>query len=164
MLRSLRMKSRIYIETSVVSYLTSLPSRDLIVAAHQEITREWWAHRRNDFTIAISALVIDEASRGDPDASQQRLTALTDIESMMISPEAVTLAEALVARGALPAKARADALHVALAAIWKADYLLTWNCTHIANGEALPLIESTLRDLGHVPPRILTPLEMMGTN
>lgn len=80
------MKSRIYIETSVVSYLTSRPSRDLIVAAHQELTREWWAHRRNAFIIAISALVIDEASRGDPEAAQQRLNALTDIESMMITP------------------------------------------------------------------------------
>ena len=110
----------------------------MIVAAYQEITREWWTHRRSAFNIAVSALVIDEVSCGDPGASQLRLTSLADIESVMITPEAVTLAEALVARGALPAKARAHAVHVALAAIWKADYLLTRNRTHIASGETLP--------------------------
>jgi hypothetical protein len=160
----LRMKARVYIETSVISYLASRPSRDLIVAAHQEITREWWAGRRDAFTISVSTLVVDEAARGDEQAAQLRLNVLAGITSVVIEPEAVTVAEALVSRGALPAKARADALHVALAAIWKADYLLTWNCTHIANGETLPLVEATLRDLGYVPPRILTPLEMMGTN
>ena len=160
----LRMKPRIYVETSVISYLTSRPSRDLIVAAHQEITREWWAVRREAFSIAVSTLVADEASRGDPDAAGARLAALSGIESMIIAPDAVTLAQALVVRGALPKKALADALHVALAALWRADYLLTWNCTHIANGETLPLVESSLRALGHTPPRILTPLEMMGAN
>ena len=149
MLRSTRMKSRIYIETSVISYLTSRPSRDLIVAAHQEITREWWAHRRNAFAIAISALVIDEASRGDPEASQQRLNPLNDIESMMIAPEAVTLAEALVSRGALPATARADAVHVALRRICRnlasrlfADVELHAHCQrrNITAGDALPQV------------------------
>jgi hypothetical protein len=86
------MSPRIYVETSVISYLTSRPSRDLIVAAHQQITREWWAHRREDFTIAVSTLVVEEASRGDPEASQQRLNALVNIESMVITPDAVTLA------------------------------------------------------------------------
>lgn len=158
------MKPRIYVETSVISYLTSRPSRDLIVAAHQEITREWWAVRREAFSIAVSTLVADEASRGDADAAGARLAALAGIESMSIAPDAVTLAQELVVRGALPKKALADALHVALATLWRADYLLTWNCTHIANGETLPLVESSLRALGHTPPRILTPLEMMGAN
>src|SRR5437016_2539333 len=125
------MKPRIYLE-KVPSYLTAWPSRDLVRAAHQQITREWWAHR-GAFELYSSRLVVPECQAGDPQAAADRLAALAGVPLLEPTPDAAALAEALVRGIPLPDRAAADALHIAIAAAHGVDYLLTWNCTHIAN-------------------------------
>ncbi|MBM3884086.1 MAG: type II toxin-antitoxin system VapC family toxin [Verrucomicrobia bacterium] len=156
------MKARLYLETTVPSYLTAWPSRDLIRASHQQITREWWENRRADFQVFISQLVLDEAAAGDPVAARERLTALKELPQLDINDDVAALAEALVAALALPAKAGTDAAHIALAAVHGMHFLLTWNCAHIANAEMSATIGSVCRDHGFTAPVICTPEELMG--
>jgi hypothetical protein len=158
------MKKRVYLETSIVSYLTSRPSRDLVTAANQQISHEWWQRRHTDFELVASRYVWLEAAAGDPVAAGERLAFLEGIAELPFSPEVEALANALCAQGALPLKARLDALHVAAAAVAGVDYLLTWNCTHIANAETLPRIEQVCREQGFEPPRISTPPELLGSD
>ncbi len=127
------MKSKVYIETSIISYLVNRPSRDLILAAHQQVTHEWWNNRRPKFDLYASQAVMDEASEGDEEAAQLRLKVLRGIPLLELRVEALDLAEMIVRHKALPKKASQDALHIAVAAIYGMDYLLTWNCKHIAN-------------------------------
>ncbi len=118
-------KKTIYLETSVVSYLANRPSRDLIVAAHQTVTREWWERRRLDFTLFVSEPVLDEAGGGDPDAAAQRLTVVDDIDVLQVTDAAIDLAERLLRSGAIPKEAAIDALHVALACVNGIHYSLS---------------------------------------
>jgi len=90
------MKSKLYLETTVPSYLTARPSRDLIVAAHQQITLEWWEIRRHNFEIFISQFVIDEARQGDEEASQRRLEILSDFDLLDITDDVTDLASAIL--------------------------------------------------------------------
>lgn len=122
------MQPKVYLETSVISYLTAWSSRDLIKAAHQEITREWWQGRTR-FELYVSQIVLREASGGDPEAARRRLESIDGIPELIASPEASELAQQLIAQGSLPAKAAVDALHIAIAVVNGIDYLLTWNCT-----------------------------------
>jgi predicted nucleic acid-binding protein len=154
------MKSSIYVETSVVSYLTARPSRDLLRAAHQEVTYEWWMGR-DAYSLYISQLVLDEAAAGDSGAATQRLEALRDLPLLEITPEATGLARQLLRAAALPSKAAGDALHIALSAVHGINYLLTWNCSHIANATMRPRIEGICRANGFEPPIICTPLELV---
>src|SRR5262245_38607175 len=121
------MKPRIYLETTVVSYLTAWPSRDLVTAAHQEITREWWQVHRDDFSLFVSQVVVQEASQGDSDAAAQRLASLKDVPILEVTEAAESFATRLLAQIPLPAKAAIDALHISLAVVHNMDYLLTWN-------------------------------------
>ena len=155
------MKQRVYVETSVVSYLASQPSRDLIVAAHQELTREWWEERSGLFELVISELVEQEAGRGDADASRARLAAIAGIAILAMSDEAVSIAEHLVGSGPIPREAAADALHIAVAAVNGIDYLLTCNCKHLANASLRVQIAALLEDAGYACPVICTPEELM---
>lgn len=149
----------LYIETSIIGYLTAR-SDDLIFAARQELTRRWWRDQRSRYEILVSELVIDEVSAGDPNAAAERLAYLEGIEILDSSSESVlSVAEELLKASALPDKARADALHIACAAIHRVEYLLTWNNRHIANADRLPVVYRTLRDLGHALPLIVTPEE-----
>jgi predicted nucleic acid-binding protein len=153
------MKPRVYIETTIPSYLAAWPSRDLVRAAHQQITREWWALRGN-YELYSSRLVELECQAGDPQAAADRLTALTGIPLLEQTAEAASLAEALLREVPLPDKAVSDALHIATAAVHGLDYLLTWNCTHIANVTFRPRIEAVCRAAGYEPPLICTPEEL----
>lgn len=153
------MKPRLYVETSIVSYLTALPSRDLVRAAHQQVTREWWVTRAR-FDLYISQFVIDEASAGDESAAADRLAALRDATLLDTTPEAVSLARELIRMGDLPAKTVVDAFHIAIAAVQGMDYLLSWNCRHIANAMMRGRIEATCRSRGVEPPTICTPIEL----
>jgi predicted nucleic acid-binding protein len=148
-----------YIETTIVSYLTAWPSRDLVRAAHQQVTREWWA-TRSSFELFISQFVLDEAAAGDAKAAAERLDALRDVALLDVTEEAIVLAGDLVAGGGLPTNARVDALHVAMAAVHGMDFLLTWNCKHIANAATRGTIENLCRAAGFEPPIICTPLEL----
>ncbi|KYF93769.1 DNA-binding protein [Sorangium cellulosum] len=154
------MKPSVYMETSIVSYLTARPSRDLVRAAHQEVTGEWWAGR-DAYDLYISQLVVDEASAGDPGAAALRLQALGDLPLLELTPEAVGLARQLLHAAALPSKAAGDAVHIALSAAHGMRYLLTWNCAHIANATMRPKIEEICRAGGFEPPVICTPLELV---
>lgn len=153
------MKPKAYIETSIVSYLTAWQSRDLVLAAHQQVTRDWWASRGN-FELFASQFVFDEAAAGDEDAAVSRLAALAETAVLEVTEDAILLAEKLIAGGGLPSHARVDALHVAMAAVHGMDYLLTWNCRHIANATLRGKIEELCRDVGFEPPTICTPLEL----
>jgi hypothetical protein len=155
------MMERVYIETTFVSYLTARPSRDLIVAGHQQITHDWWDTRGGDFELCVSQLVLEEAGDGDPQAAQERLDVLATMTTLEIKEEAVELAEELVRSGALPAKTGNDALHIAIAAIHRVPYLLTWNCRHMANATMRAQIESVCASKGFKAPIICTPEEMM---
>jgi hypothetical protein len=153
------MKPRIYLETTIPSYLTAWPSRDLVRAAHQQITREWWA-RRGAFELYASRLVVQECQAGDPQAAADRLAAPAGVPLLEQTPEAASLAEALLRGVPLPEQAASDALHIAITAVHGLDYLLTWNCTHIANVTLRPRIEAVCRAAGYEPPLICTPEEL----
>lgn len=151
----------IYIETSVVSYLTARSSQDEIISACQRITRSWWDNGRTAATCFISPYVIEEASGGDPKAAEERLAALRPIAVLPGAPEIPELAEFLLLGGGLPAKARVDALHVACAAYHDIKVLLTWNCAHIANPALLPVMRGLCAAKGYTLPEMVTPFELM---
>ena len=155
------MNRSVYIETSVVSYLTARPSQDSIIAACQQITRLWWDAGRVAGTAYISPYVIEEASNGDPEAAEQRLAALRPITVLPVNQEIPELAEFLLLGGGLPAKARIDALHIACAAYHRIQVLLTWNCTHIANPAQAPVLRGLCAARGFTLPELVTPFELM---
>jgi predicted nucleic acid-binding protein len=154
-------KPSVYIETSVVSYLTSRPSNDVRIAACQSITADWWDNRRKDFDLFVSELVVIEATRGNEEAAARRLAVIANIPGLRLSEPAKALAEVFLREGSLPPKASVDALHIAAAATNGIDYLLTWNCTHIANAIIRPKLEAVCRRNGFEPPIICTPSELL---
>lgn len=154
------MKSKVYLETTIVGYLVASLSQDIVQAAHQQVTREWWA-RRERFDLFVSRPVLAEARRGDAAAAARRLDALAGIPVLALSRGATTLATTLIRTGALPTKARIDALHVAAAAVNGMDYLVTWNLRHLANAAIRVKIEDVCRKAGIRPPMICTPEELM---
>ena len=151
-----------YLETTIVSYLAAQPSRDLIVSANQQITREWWEGRRRQFDVYISRLVVEECSGGDADAARRRMAIIADLPSLKVTDRVAALASALVREKAIPRSSSADALHIAVAAVHGIEYLLTWNMAHILNAELRPRIEATCRQEGFEPPVLCTPAELMG--
>jgi predicted nucleic acid-binding protein len=157
------MPNRVYIETTIASYLTARPSRDVVIAGHQQTTHEWWNGRRQSYELCVSEVVLEEAALGDPEAAQQRLEILSSMSLLQIAPEALSLAEALVQAGALPKQAAHDALHIAVAAVNGIPYLMTWNCRHLANATMRPVIESVCAAKGFKAPIICTPEELLGT-
>jgi predicted nucleic acid-binding protein len=155
-------KSRLYVETTIPSYLTSWPSRDLVVAGHQQITREWWEKRRDNFQLYISQLVVDEAGAGDPVAARKRLKVLEGLPLLDITPEVAEVASSILSSGKVPRKAATDAAHIAIAAVHGMDFLVTWNCVHIANAVIAKSLVSICREHGYECPVICTPEELMG--
>ena len=154
------MKSKVYLETTIVSYLVASATQDIVQAAHQEVTREWWA-RRERFDLFVSRPVLAEAGRGDTAAAARRLEALAGIPVLSVSRGVTTLANTLIRTGTLPPKARLDAVHVATAAVNGMDYLTTWNLRHLANAAIRGKIEEVCRKAGIQPPIICTPEELM---
>jgi len=155
---------KIYIETSIISYLTARPSSNLIAAAWQKETLDWWETQRNRFDLYISNIVMEEAGRGDFAAASRRLDVLASIPILPLNEAVVVLSKALIQEGGLPTKALDDALHIALSAVHGMDYLLTWNCRHIDNAEKKPMIRRICQNYGFVCPEIATPIELMGVN
>ena len=154
-------KPSVYVETSIVSYLTARPSRDLIIAAQRVMTREWWRAARDRFVLVASELVLPEVAEGDTDAARARLTALDMITRLDTTEDATALTRRLLGLGAFPREATADAAHVSVAATNKIDYLLTWNLRRIASAAARSRIERACRQSGYKPPVICTPNEFM---
>jgi len=155
------MAERAYIETTVVSYLTARPSRDVVIAGHQQVTHEWWDTCRANYELCVSQLVLDEAGAGDAQAAQERLLVLQPMLVLETTAEALELAKELLQAGALPAMAADDALHIAVAATKAILYLLTWNCRHLANAVMRPVIETVCKAKGFKAPIICTPEELL---
>jgi len=154
-------RGNIYVETTVFSYLAARPSRDLRVAAHQQVTAEWWDSRRHEFELFISQLVVEEASAGDPGAASRRGEYLEDLTLLELSTIALALTERLLGDGAVPTAATEDALHIAVAAVHGMQYLMTWNCKHIANAATRSRIEVVCNEAGYDMPVICTPEELL---
>jgi hypothetical protein len=157
------MAQRVYLETTIPSYLTAWPSRDLIIAGHQQLTKEWWQTRRSEFDLFIPQFVLDEASAGDPQAAQERLVVLNPLPLLDISEAVLQLASAILESGVIPAKAARDAAHIAISAVHEIDFLLTWNCAHIANAQIVKKVQSICLQHRFPCPLICTPEELMGT-
>ncbi len=156
------MARSVYIETTIVSYLTAWPSRDLVRAAQQQVTRDWWNIERPKFDLYTSELVLIEAVAGDADAAAQRLAVLRDLPLLDTTERALDVADALLAAAVLPAVAERDAQHVGVAAVHGIDFLLTWNCRHLANAMLRDKIEEVCESAGLRPPAICTPDELLG--
>ena len=155
------MAERVYIETTVVSYLTARPNRDVVIAGHQQVTHEWWDTRRAGYELCVSQLVLDEALAGDAQAAHERLVILRPMLVLETTADALALAKELLQAGALPVKAADDALHIAVAATKAVPYLLTWNCRHLANAAMRPVIEAVCKAQGFEAPIICTPEELL---
>ena len=152
----------VYIETSVVSFLVSSPSRLVETAWRQKLTRDWWRLRRPLFHCVTSDAVLAEAREGDATQSRLRLEVLAGLTTLRVNAAAETLAEELVARGLLPAGAGMDALHLALATVYRANYLLTWNCKHLANAVLWCRLEPVAQARGWRLATACTPMQLMG--
>lgn len=151
----------VYVETTVLSYLAARPSRDLVVAAHQRLTAEWWQTAPARFMLVASAVVTQEAAAGDPQVAGARLALLAGVPLLEVTPEALALAAGLLRAGHLPPKADFDALHLGVAAVGGADYLVTWNMRHLAGAVVRRRLERALRAAGYEPPTLCTPEELL---
>lgn len=155
------MAASVYIETTIISYLTARPSTDLVQRAHQRLTRNWWRNDRSRFDLYVSPLVLQEAAAGDPSRARRRIETVRDLPVLEATLDAVRLARSLINRGPLPQKAEVDALHIAIGAVHGIEYLLTWNCAHIANARMRGEIEAICRGNKFEPPILCTPEELM---
>lgn len=152
----------VYLETSVISYLVADPSRDLVVAAHQQVTREWWDTERTKYELYVSQIVWDEVSRGDRLESQKRLSYIDTLPLLDIDSETRALVGRFLNESSLPPKALSDAFHIAIATVSGMDFLLTWNCRHIANPHSLKKLRQISADAGYELPLVYTPHEFLG--
>ena len=157
------MKPKVYLETSFLSFLTARPTRDVVMAAMIKQSKDWWHQERGHFDLFGSDLVGLEALAGDPDAARRRWEVLQAIPALEANPTARTLADSFLSNLALPTNAADDALHIAIAAVHEMDYLLTWNCRHIANAVMRPKLENLCRARDHRCPVICTPPELRNT-
>ncbi len=154
------MKKRVYIETSVISYLASRPSRDIIRLGKQRLTAEWW-EERHKWELFITPTVNDEICRGDADAVKRRKHVAESIPLLPLSPQADALADLIIAKALLPKSSLADATHLALAVVHNADYLLTWNQRHLDNSSTRERMVDFFKQQGMRPVYVLTPERLL---
>jgi predicted nucleic acid-binding protein len=155
------MKKRVYIETTVVSYLTAKPSRDIMVVGHQEATRELWPELSTKYETYVSALVYEEARRGDPDQARVRLAVIKPFPMLDIDEEARTLAEKIIAKRGIPAEYPEDALHIAVAAVNGIEVVITWNIGHLNNPFTRKMVRQIVEGEGYGCPEICSPEELL---
>jgi predicted nucleic acid-binding protein len=151
----------VYLETTVISYLAARISSDLVTAAHQRITLDWWASRRLAFELFVSELVHQESRSGNPEAAERRHDVLRDLPSLALTPAVRDLGARLLRESVVPASSTADAVHIAVAAVHGVDYLMTWNLRHIANAQIKWRIERTCVSAGYIAPVVCTPEQLM---
>ncbi|MDD1416326.1 type II toxin-antitoxin system VapC family toxin [Dolichospermum sp. ST_con] len=152
----------LYLDTSIIGYLTIRPSTNLITASNSVITQSWWDTRRQNFTLYISEVVLEELARGDQEIATKRLDLINELPLLELNETVEELAQQFLTKSNLPPKASDDALHIALATIYKVDYLLTWNCKHIANAQIQKKLSQISIQSGYELPTICTPYELMG--
>ncbi len=151
----------VYIESTIPSYLTSSASRDPVVAEKQRITREWWKSAPTRFELVVSESVIDEIGGGDPTLADQRLRSVQNLRVLDVTSEMLSLAQRYEVDVPIPRKAQTDALHLACAVLGACDFLLTWNCAHLANGIVMRRLALLNARMGLPTPTIVTPEELM---
>lgn len=156
------MTKRVYIETTIPSYLAAWPSRDLLQAARQQITHGWWNDRRQKYELCISEIVLEEAAAGDADAAQRRTRFLQDLPLLDLTVAVNDVAKAIMDSGLLPVRATRDAIHIAVSSVHGIDILLTWNCKHIANAEIMKDLGAVVAECGYEMPVLCTPEELLG--
>ncbi len=152
----------VYLETTIISYLVARSSRDVVIAAHQQTTHDWWEIRRRSFECSISQIVIDEVSAGNVAEVQRRLDVASSLAVLEVTESAGRLARAIMECGAIPPRAVRDAAHIAVAAVHRIDYLLTWNCRHLANAQIMRRIQEVCSRMSERMPVICTPEALMG--
>jgi predicted nucleic acid-binding protein len=156
------MSETVYVETSILGYLTARPTKNLIVAGNIAATKDWWTLRRNAFILYISEVVLNEAAQGDPEVAAQRLEVVSGLPLLEVTKSVEVLATQFIMRSSLPPSASDDAVHIALATVNGINYLLTWNCKHIANAQIQRKLMEICTDLGYTLPIICTPYELLG--
>ncbi|KYC38316.1 DNA-binding protein [Scytonema hofmannii PCC 7110] len=156
------MSETVYLETSILGYLTARATRNLILAANIEVTKEWWESRRSSFTLYVSQVVLDEVARGDTEIALKRLQILNGLPLVELNQAVKNLSAQFLARSNLPPNASDDAVHIAAATVHGLDYLLTWNCKHIANAQIQRKLAAISLDFGYELPIICTPYELLG--
>lgn len=156
------MKPKVYLETSVISYLTAEQSPDVIIFARQQITKDWWLKHRGNYELFVSDAVEREAGFGDAVMSDKRLRLIEPLTRLATSEQAIELAEALITKKAVPANASADALHIAIATVEKINFLMSWNFKHIVNAQMQDKIEKACSDEGFKPSFMCTPESLVG--
>jgi hypothetical protein len=157
-----RVKKRVYIETTIPSYLAASPSRDLLQAARQQITHDWWSIERRNYDLCISIMVLEEVAAGDADAAQRRLPLLENLPLLDLTESVNRVAKAIMDSGLLPQRATRDAVHIAVSSVHGVDILLTWNCRHIANAAIMKELGAIVCDCGYEIPILCTPEELLG--
>ena len=156
------MTKRVYIETTIPSYLAARPSRDLLQVARQQITHSWWNEARHDYDLCISETVLDEVSSGDTEAAQRRISFLHELPLLDLTEGVRGVAKAIMASGLLPQQATRDAIHIAVSSVHAIDILLTWNCRHIANAAIMKEIRTIVASCSYELPILCTPEELLG--
>ena len=154
-------KPKVYVETTVVSYLVARPSHDVTLAARQQATQQLWTECVDNFEFIISDIVLNEVSRGDVIASQRRLEVLADLSVLDVSLESIMLEENLIDAGAVPQYSRPDAQHIAIATVNNIEYLVSWNYKHIVNETKRQLITEVCQAAGFQPTTLCTPIELI---
>ena len=155
------MKPRLYIETTIPSYLVARPSKDDILRGQQAATREWWEHGRDGCELYVSLFVDIEAERGDAEMARARIAALDGLPRLPVTESVRALASEILAAGLIPAKAEVGASHIAVAAVHRMDMLVTWNCAHIHNIAISRQIERICARSGWQCPAICTPFDLL---
>jgi hypothetical protein len=155
---TMSVKPQIYVETTVVSYLTARPSRNTLAMLRQQLTNIWWEECLPDYSPVISKMVLDEIMDGDAEAAGRRLAVVQGFPVLGDSPEISALAKELVAQGAIPTKAKEDATHLAFCAINRIPYLVTWNFKHIANETMRSRLKSICEQAGYPFPEMKQPV------
>lgn len=151
---------RVYIESTIPSYIVARPARDLLQAARQQITQDWWESKRSRHELFTSQLVLDEIGFGELAMARRRLDLVAGIALLKATDEARELTLNIMASGLLPTKAGGDAAHISLATVHEMDILLTWNCRHIANAAIQTKLRQLVEASGFVLPVLCTPEEI----
>ncbi len=153
-------KTKVYLETSVISYLTARPSRNVVTLAKQELTRDWWDNNKSAYDFYVSTPVRDESRKGDRDAARRRMDFMADLPVLTVTEKITAFANRVVSANVLPAKAVLDVLHISIAAVYGVPYLVTWNCKHINNAQFKKKIRDEILRAGYTEVEMTTPEEL----
>ncbi|MCX6348093.1 MAG: type II toxin-antitoxin system VapC family toxin [Candidatus Aureabacteria bacterium] len=156
------MKRKVYIDTTVVSYYTGRASRDVVIAGHQQSTQDFWPLLSMDLLPHVSALVVKEAGKGDPEEAQKRLDAIRSFSVLRTTSEAERLAQEILDGHGIPAEYPEDALHIAVAAMGGMEFIVTWNFAHMNNPFTKMMIRQAVENAGYECPEIVSPDAFLG--